>query len=88
MGGGSVGCKLPWVAYKPSYVVAWARHGACHACPLGHFINQYPGTRYTVDDVAVRLSCQCRVDAATDFGQPVGWRSRPGQSDRGPSGAA
>ena len=43
LGGGSVGCKLPWVAYKPSYVVAWSRHGACHACPLGYFINQYPG---------------------------------------------
>ena len=43
MGGGSVGCKLPWVAYKPSYVVAWARHGACHACPLGHFMNSARG---------------------------------------------
>ena len=66
MGGGGIGCKLPWVAYKPSYAMAWPRHGASHACPLGYFINQYPGTRYTVDDIVVQPSrpqygCHIRV---------------------------
>ena len=70
MGGGSVGCKIPWVAYRPSYVVAWPRHGACHACPLGYFINQYQGTRYTVDDVAVRSS-------RPQYGRLVGVLSMP-----------
>ena len=59
MGGGGVGCKLPWVAYKPSYVVAWARHGACHACPLSHFINSARG-QVTLYMMASRYSCLVR----------------------------
>ena len=64
MGGGGVGCKLPWVAYKPSYVVEWARHGACHACPLGHFINSAQG-QVTLYMMASRYGCLVRSIAVS-----------------------
>ena len=86
--GGVVGVGGGGVGYKPSYVVAWARHGACHACPLGHFINSARGqvtlymmaSRYSclVRGMVVSSgSCRCRVGLQTAAGWSVlsaaGW---------------
>ena len=74
-----------------------ARHGACHACPLGHFMNSargqvtlYMTCRGTVVLSAVWPSRRGLVDAGSDCSrQPASRRSRSAGSRPGsrPGGA-
>ena len=99
------GCVSPFIG-EGSFVSKLcggmgARHGACHACPLGHFMNSARGqvtlymmvSRYgcLVRGMAVSSgSCRCRVELQSAAGwlaqSAAGWLAQSAAGSQQPAG--